>query len=94
MIKERNHGYIVIDALDECKEAAEVIKWLSIYADQLWILVTRRHPADFLGKRVIEITLGGKRSQFDEDIETYLSSKIDTIPRFRGTIGDFIKRNH
>ncbi|KAJ3884830.1 ankyrin repeat-containing domain protein [Lentinula edodes] len=93
MIKERNHGYIVVDALDECKEAAEVIKWLSIYANQLWILVTSRLPADSFGKRVIKITLGGKESQFDEDIETYLKSKIDTIPRFRGTIGDSIKES-
>ncbi|KAJ3873773.1 ectomycorrhiza-induced ankyrin-domain/NACHT-domain-containing protein [Lentinula edodes] len=91
MIKERNHGYIVVDALDECKEAAEVMKWLSIYAGQLWILVTSRLQADSFGKRVIKITLGGKESQFDEDIETYLKSKIDTIPRFKGKTGDYIK---
>ncbi|KAJ3871555.1 hypothetical protein F5051DRAFT_195869 [Lentinula edodes] len=40
MIKEKNAGYIIVDAIDECTEAKEVLEWLSLYSGQLWILVT------------------------------------------------------
>ncbi|KAJ3900237.1 hypothetical protein F5879DRAFT_925597, partial [Lentinula edodes] len=93
MIKERNTGYIVVDALDECKEAEEVMKWLSAYSGQLWILVTSRLQANSFGKEVTEITLQGGESQINEDIELYLKSKVDTITRFKGKTGDHIKES-
>ncbi|KAJ3875512.1 ectomycorrhiza-induced ankyrin-domain/NACHT-domain-containing protein [Lentinula edodes] len=92
MIEERNAGYIVVDALDECKEADKVSKWLSSHSSQLWMLVTSRSPAVGFENRMINIALGEKKSRMNADIELYLKSEIDTIPRFKGKIGDHIKK--
>ncbi|KAJ3885553.1 hypothetical protein GG344DRAFT_70436 [Lentinula edodes] len=91
MIKERNTGYIVVDAMDECKEAEKVSRWLSSHSSQLWMLVTSRLPAVGFENRIINIALGEKESRMNADIETYLKSRIDTDPRFKGETGDYVK---
>ncbi|KAJ3886736.1 ankyrin repeat-containing domain protein [Lentinula edodes] len=91
MIEERNAGYIVVDALDECKEADKVSKWLSLHSSQLWMLVTSRLPAVGFENRMINIALGEKESRMNADIELYLKSTIDTTPGFRDTTRDYIK---
>ncbi|KAJ3912724.1 ectomycorrhiza-induced ankyrin-domain/NACHT-domain-containing protein [Lentinula edodes] len=93
MIKERNTGYIVVDAMDECKEAGKVLRWLSSHSSQLWMLVTSRLPAVEFENRMINIALGEKGSRMNADIELYLKSTIDTIPRFRDTTRDYIKES-
>ncbi|KAJ3872108.1 ankyrin repeat-containing domain protein [Lentinula edodes] len=93
MIKERNTGYIVVDAMDECKEAGKVLRWLSSHSSQLWMLVTSRLPAVGFENGIINIALGEKGSRMNADIELYLKSTIDTIPRFRDTTRDYIKES-
>ncbi|KAH7877022.1 ankyrin repeat-containing domain protein [Lentinula edodes] len=93
VIEERNAGYIVVDAMDECKEADKVSKWLSSHSSQLWMLVTSRLPAVGFENGIINIALGEKGSRMNADIELYLKSTIDTIPRFRDTTRDYIKES-
>ncbi|KAJ3898655.1 hypothetical protein F5879DRAFT_594117 [Lentinula edodes] len=91
MIKERNGGYIVVDAMDECTEVSKVLDWLSAFSDKLWILVTSRIQADGVGKSVLQFTLGGKDSHIGKDIEMYLESEIDIHSKFEGEVQGNIK---
>ncbi|KAJ3885655.1 hypothetical protein GG344DRAFT_58855, partial [Lentinula edodes] len=93
MIKERNGGYIVVDAMDECQESDEVLNYLSAFSGQLWILVTSRIHAGGFGKGVLEIALGSKESSIDKDIVMYLNSKINPDSKFKGEIGANIKES-
>ncbi|KAJ3811462.1 hypothetical protein F5876DRAFT_75821 [Lentinula aff. lateritia] len=91
MIKERNGGYIVVDAMDECTEVSRVLDWLSAFSVKLWILVTSRIQADGFGKGVLQFALGGKESHINEDIAIYLESKIDIHSKFEGEVQSNIK---
>ncbi|KAJ3870633.1 ankyrin repeat-containing domain protein, partial [Lentinula edodes] len=91
MIKERNGGYIVVDAMDECTEVSKVLDWLSAFSDKLWILVTSKIQADGVGKSVLQFKLGGKESHIDEDIAMYLESEIDMHSNFEGEVQSNIK---
>ncbi|KAJ3886011.1 ectomycorrhiza-induced ankyrin-domain/NACHT-domain-containing protein [Lentinula edodes] len=90
MIKERNGGYIVVDAMDECTEVNKVLDWLSVFSDKLWILVTSR-IADGFGKSVLQFALGSKESHIDKDIAMYLESEIEIHSKFEGDVQGNIK---
>ncbi|KIK65835.1 hypothetical protein GYMLUDRAFT_949397 [Collybiopsis luxurians FD-317 M1] len=80
IIKQRNAGYLFVDAMDECKEGVtKVMDWLSQFAQKLWIVVTSRHFADSrMKQRALEIVLSNEGHHIEKDMEMYLQSKIQS----------------
>jgi hypothetical protein len=78
MIVQRNGGYLLVDAMDECTEGTEkVMDWLFQFATKLWIVVTSRHSADSkIEQSALKIMLDNEISHTEIDMERYIKSKI------------------
>ncbi|KIK56042.1 hypothetical protein GYMLUDRAFT_829797 [Collybiopsis luxurians FD-317 M1] len=78
IIIQRNGGYLLVDAMDECTEGTEkVMDWLCQFASKLWIVVTSRHSADSkIEQSALKIMLDNEKSHTQVDMETYIKSKI------------------
>ncbi|KIK50446.1 hypothetical protein GYMLUDRAFT_460908 [Collybiopsis luxurians FD-317 M1] len=78
IIVQRNGGYLLVDAMDECaEEASKVMAWLYQFSEKLWIVVTSRNAVDAgVEQSALKIILGSEPSHTEVDIERYIQSKI------------------
>ncbi|KIK57943.1 hypothetical protein GYMLUDRAFT_737814 [Collybiopsis luxurians FD-317 M1] len=80
IIMQRNGGYLLVDAMDECTEgAAKVMNWLCKFAQKLWIVVTSRQFADSrIGGSILKIALGNESLHIENDMERYIQAQIQS----------------
>ncbi|KIK64444.1 hypothetical protein GYMLUDRAFT_414348 [Collybiopsis luxurians FD-317 M1] len=78
IIVQRNAGYLLVDAMNECtEEASKVMAWLYQFSQKLWIVVTSRNSVDAgVEQRALKILLGNEHSQTETDIERHIESQI------------------
>ncbi|KIK64487.1 hypothetical protein GYMLUDRAFT_40009, partial [Collybiopsis luxurians FD-317 M1] len=80
IIVQRNGGYILVDAMDECtKEASKVIDWLHQFSQKLWIVMTSRNFADSrIEKSLLKIVLDKEGPHTEMDMEKYIQTQIQS----------------
>ncbi|MDI1486542.1 MAG: hypothetical protein OHK93_005773 [Ramalina farinacea] len=89
LLKEFQDVYIVIDALDECEQNEEVLRWieglLEKKNDQLHVLVSSRQDYHFQLEleRLASLMLKLDQQTFAKDIETYIHERLSTDPRMK-----------
>ncbi|KIK64516.1 hypothetical protein GYMLUDRAFT_415976 [Collybiopsis luxurians FD-317 M1] len=81
IIVQRNAGYLLVDAMDECtEEISKMMAWLCQFSQKLWIVVTSRNSADAgIEQRALKILLGKEPSHNKVDIERYIESQILSV---------------
>ena len=67
IIKERNTGFLIVDAMDECAEQEPVLETLNQLPG--WTLVTSRHRAP---KNWVEACIDIMHKEKAQDIQTYI----------------------
>ncbi|KIK64437.1 hypothetical protein GYMLUDRAFT_240979 [Collybiopsis luxurians FD-317 M1] len=81
IIVQRNAGYLLVDAMDECtEEASKVMAWLYQFSQKLWIVVTSRNFVDAgVEQRTLKILLGKEPLHTKVDMERYIESQILSV---------------
>ena len=89
LLKEFPDVHIVIDALDECEQNEEVLRWieglLEKKNDRLHVLVSSRQDYHFQLEleRLASLMLKLDQQTFAKDIEIYIHERLGTDPRMR-----------
>ncbi|KAE9394234.1 hypothetical protein BT96DRAFT_196552 [Gymnopus androsaceus JB14] len=79
-------GYIVLDAMDECRETVEVLEWVQSLPTKLSLLFTsRNNPGGNTWRECFKISLNGQNAKVDQDITTYLEKEIKKC-KFKGDL--------
>lgn len=79
-------GYIMVDAMDECLETAEVIEWLADINQKYGVALTSRIFPEGRAKEIaLQITMDSACSEVDDDIATYLKLQLEQCS-FRGDL--------
>ena len=78
IIVQRNGGYLLVDAMDECtKESSKVLDWLYQSAQSMCIVVTSRNFVDpRMESRVLKILLDKEGLHAEKDMEKYIQNEI------------------
>lgn len=81
------HGvYIVIDALDECEQGEEVLRWIQELLEskhgRLHLLISSRQDHHFRSafERLTTSILAPNEHTFEEDIQLYIREQLSTDP--------------
>ena len=89
LLKEFQDVHIVIDALDECEQNEEVLRWieglLEKKHDRLHVLVSSRQDYHFQLEleRLASLMLKLDQQTFAKDIEIYIHERLGTDPRMK-----------
>ncbi|KIK64485.1 hypothetical protein GYMLUDRAFT_241031, partial [Collybiopsis luxurians FD-317 M1] len=80
IIVQRNAGYLLVDAMDECtKEASKVMAWLYQFSQKLWIVGTSRNFADHrIEKSVLKIVMDKEDPHTQRDMEEYIQTQLQS----------------
>lgn len=92
MIKGSKAIYVILDALDECTERKELLRWIKEFftrpdLSHVHLIVTGRPEAEFLGSIVDwfgeEHCLSLDKNAIDADIRSYVTAKLEENPDFK-----------
>ena len=87
LLREFQDVYIVIDALDECEQNEEVLRWIEGFLEnkngRFHVLVSSRQDLHFQleVERVASLILRLDQRTFDNDIKVYIHERLSTDPR-------------
>lgn len=79
--------YIVIDALDECEQGKEVLRWIKELVEckhgRLHLLISSRQDRHFRNsfESLTTSILALNEHTFEEDIQLYIREQLSTDPR-------------
>lgn len=87
LVEKKHQIFIIIDALDECRESASVAAFVAGIADNTWIAFTSRYHAEYsLKYKPLEIVMNS--ANLNQDINIYMEAEMSNLYFLEGFKGE------